>query len=117
MTVNRRHLLQASGAVVAGLVAGLVAGAGAGSGATPGNAGFDINMAFAEVLTDIGAAPDDAGGGAPFPGEGAIVRSHLRIGAAMSIAAMSIVAMSIAAMGAAVGAAQSGARAPARRRI
>ena len=88
--MTRRDVLSTAGVATAAAFAASSLRAIAATGG-----GFDINLAFAKFMADIGATPADGGGGVTFTGADPIIRSHFRVGSAMALPAM----------GAAVGAA------------
>lgn len=85
MSLNRRELLQGTGAAVASAV--LVADAS--QPVLADNEGnFSIEKAFAVFMRDLGGSAEDAGGRVLFTGRDPILRSPFRLGACMAIPAM-----------------------------
>lgn len=86
MRLTRRELLETTALAAAST---MIATGMSGS-AIAQNAGddFDIEAAFATLMSDLGRSPDDADGAVTFTGSDPILRSHFRIGASMALPAM-----------------------------
>ncbi len=63
-------------------------GAGGLAGRGHAQTDFDIDVAFARFMADIGGSAEDGGGAVTFTGSDPILRSHFRIGASMALPAM-----------------------------
>ena len=86
MDLTRRELLETTALVAASTM--IATGMAGSAMAQVSGDDFDIDAAFATLMSDLGRAPDEAGGAVTFTGSDPILRSRFRIGASMALPAM-----------------------------